>query len=372
LIQIKEVKTKKDLKKFIKFPYGIYSKSPYWVPPLLFDEMNTLRPDKNPAFEYCEAKYWLAYKDGKIAGRIAGIISHKYIEKWGSKNARFGWVDFIDDEEVSKALFDTAENWAKENGMEGIHGPLGFCDMDREGLLIEGFDEMAMLITIYNYPYYPVHIEKLGYAKDTDWIEFQVKVPEQIPERIEKINNAVLKRLNYRMLDAKKPKDLIPYIKGIFELLNESYKNLYGVVALTDRQVEAYTKQYFSYINTDYARVILDDNNNVVAFGIAMPSLSEALRKSKGRLFPLGFIHILRALKKNKYVDLYLVAVRPDLQAKGINALLLTEITKAAIKNKVIKAETGPELEGNLKVQALWKNYETRQHKRRRCYIKKL
>lgn len=372
MVQIKEVKTIGDLKKFIKFPYKLYSQNPYWVPPLLFDELNTLRSDKNPAFEYCDAKYWLAYKDGSIAGRIAGIISRRYIEKWGAKNARFGWVDFIDDEEVSKALFDTVESWAKENGMESLHGPLGFCDLDREGLLIQGFEEMGMLITIYNYPYYQTHIEKYLYEKDTDWIEFEVKVPDQIPERIEKINNAVLKRLNYKMLDAKKPKDIIPYIKGVFHLVNESYKNLYGVVELTDRQIDAYTKQYFSYINTDYAKVILDDNNNVVAFGLAMPSLSEALRKSKGRLFPFGFVHILRALKRNKIVDLYLVAVRPDLQAKGINALLLTEITKAAIRNGIVKAETGPELESNTKVQALWKNYETRQHKRRRCYIKNL
>lgn len=370
MLEIKEVKTKGDMKKFIKFPHSLYSKNPYWVPPLILDEMNTLKKDKNPAFEYCESRYWLVYKDGRIAGRIAGIINRKFIEKWGRKNARFSWVDFIDDEEVSGLLFKTVEEWAKSKGMESIHGPLGFCDMDREGMLIEGFEEMSMLITNYNYPYYPEHLEKNGFLKDIDWVEYEVKVPECIPERVARINDAVLKRLNMKILDARKPKDLVPYIKGIFELVNESYKELYGVVPLTDRQIEAYTKQYFAFINVDYVRIILDESNKVAAFGIAMPSLSKAMRKSGGRLLPFGFIHILKALKKNDCVDLYLVAVRPELQSKGINALLLTEINKSAIKNGILKAETGPELESNIKVQALWKHYETRQHKRRRCYIK--
>ena len=370
MLEIREVKTTADLKKFIRFPHDLYSKSPYWVPPLMLDEMSTLRHDKNPAFEYCEARLWLAYKDGRIAGRIAGIINHKFIEKWGEKNARFGWVDFIDDVEVSGLLFRTVEEWAISKGMERVHGPLGFCDMDREGMLIEGFNELGMLITNYNYPYYPEHLEKLGFCKDVDWVEYEVKVPECIPERIEKINDTVLKRLNLRIVNAKKSKDFVPYIKGIFQLINEAYKDLYGVVPLTDRQVDAYTKQYFGFVNVDYVRVILDENNKVAAFGIAMPSLSKAMRKSKGRLMPLGFMYILRALKKNDCIDLYLVAVRPELQSKGINALLLTEINKSAVRNGILKAETGPELESNTKVQALWKHYETRQHKKRRCYIK--
>ncbi len=372
MLEIREVKTKADLKRFVKFPHGLYSKNPYWVPPLMFDEMSTLRQDANPAFEYCEAKLWLAYRDGKIAGRIAGIINRSFVEKWGEKNARFGWVDFIDDAEVSALLFSTVEDWAKAKGMEHVHGPLGFCDMDREGMLVEGFDELSLLITNYNYPYYPAHLESNGYVKDTDWVEFEVKVPECIPERVLKINDVVLKRLNLKILDAKKPKDLVPYIHGIFQLVNEAYKDLYGVVPLTEKQIKAYTKQYFGFINVDYVRVILDENNGVAAFGIAMPSLSKAMRKSRGRLVPFGFMHILRALKKNDCIDLYLVAVRPELQSKGINALLLTEINKSALRNGILKAETGPELESNTKVQALWKHYETRQHKRRRCYIKHL
>lgn len=370
MLEIREVKTPGDLKKFIKFPHGLYSKNPFWVPPLFFDEINTLRKDKNPAFEYCDARYWLAYKDGRIAGRIAGIVNHRYIEKWGKKHVRFSWVDFIDDMEVSGLLFKTVEDWAKSMGMDAVHGPLGFCDLDREGMLIEGFEEMGMLITNYNYPYYPKHLEEFGYIKETDWVEFEIKVPDSIPERVERINDAVLKRLNLKILDARKPKDLLPYLTGVFELLNDAYKNLFGVVTLTDRQIEAYIKQYFSFVNVDYVRFILDADNKVAAFGIAMPSLSKAMRKSGGSLFPFGFIHVLRALKKNDRVDLYLVAVRPELQSKGINAMLLTEINKSAIKNGVKYAETGPELESNTKVQALWKHYETRQHKRRSCFIK--
>jgi GNAT superfamily N-acetyltransferase len=372
MIEVKEVKTSRDLKKFINFQFTLYKDCKYWIPPLILDEKNTLRKDKNPAFEYCDAKYWLAYKEGRIVGRIAGIISHKYIEKWGSKNARFGWVDFIDDEEVSKALFDTVENWAKEKGMEGVHGPLGFCDLDKEGMLIEGFEEMGMFITIYNYPYYMKHMEKLGYIKDTDWLEFEIKAPGAIPEKVERINDAVMKRLDLRIFAAKKPKELLPYAHEIFQIINEAYSGLYGVVPLSEKQIASYTKQYFSFINTDYVRLILNTNNEVVAFGICAPSLAKSMKKAGGRILPFGFIHILRSLKRNDALDLYLVAVKPELQAKGINALLMTEVTKMCIRNSIVRAETGPELESNDKIQALWKHYETRQHKKRRCYIKKV
>ncbi len=372
MIEVKEVKTKSQLKKFMNFQFSLYKDCQYWIPPLRFDEMNTLRKDKNPAFEYCDAKYWLAYKDGKVAGRIAGIINHKYVEKWKNKNARFGWVDFIDDPEVSKALFDTVEKWAHENGMEGLHGPLGFCDLDKEGMLVEGFEEMGLYFTIYNYPYYSRHLESLGFAKDIDWLEYIVKTPDSIPEKVERINDIVLKRLNLRIFVAKKPKDILPYAPGIFNILNEAYSDLYGVVPLTDKQVASYTKQYFGVINPDYVRLVLNEQNEVVAFGICAPALSKAIKRAKGKVLPFGFIHLLRAMKKNDSLDLLLVAVKPELQAKGINALLMTEITKTSIKNSIATAETGPELESNTKVQALWKHYETRQHKKRRSYFKKI
>ncbi|MDD4493784.1 MAG: GNAT family N-acetyltransferase [Eubacteriales bacterium] len=372
MVDIKLVQSNSDLKKFIKFPHSLYSGNPQWVPPLIMDEINTLRKDKNPVFEHSEANYWLAYKDGKIAGRIAGLINHKYNEVNNFKHARFGWIDFIDDEEVSQTLIETVENWAREKGMTHIHGPLGFCDLDRQGMLLEGYDDLGMLITIYNYPYYPVHLEKLGYQKDIDWVEFELKVPESIPEKLERINEIVLKRSKLRILDVKKPKEFLPYAEGLFELMEEAYKDLYGAVPLNEKQVESYIKQYFGFVNPNFVKIILDNDDKIAAFGITMPSLSTALQKTGGRLFPFGFISILKAIKKNDRLDLYLVAVRPDLQGKGVTALLLTEINKAAIKHGIKYAETGPELENNSKVQALWKFFEVRQHKRRRCFIKEL
>ncbi len=372
MLQVKEVNTIRELKKFIRFPNELYSKNPYWIPPLTFDELNTLRKDRNPAFEYCESKYWLAYKDGRIAGRVAGIINHRYIQKWGKKYVRFGWLDFIDDTEVSEALMKTVESWAIKKGMKGVHGPLGFCDLDREGMLIEGYDELGMLITNYNAPYYPVYLDKLGYCKDVDWVEFEIKIPEELPERVEKINDIVLKRLKLKILPAKRSKDFMPYVRDVFYLLNEAYKNLYGVVELTEKQIDAYVKQYFGYINPDYVRLILDQDDKLAAFGIALPSLSLALKKNGGNIFPFGFLHIMKAIKKNNRLDLLLVAVRPDLQGKGVNALILADINRMAVKNGLKYAETGPELEENKDVQGLWKFYETRQHKRRRCYVKML
>ncbi len=370
-VTIKEVQNRKQLRRFIKFPFAIYKKNKYWIPPLLMDEWNTLDWNKNPAFEHCRAKYFLAEKDGRLVGRILGIINDKYIEKWGEKQCRFGWFDFIDDREVSKALLEVAERWADENGMTAVHGPLGFTDLDGEGMLVEGFEELGTMSALYNHAYYPQHMEALGYKKDVDWVEFEVKTPEEIPERALRLQNLVLKRSKLRIVAGKK-KDFLPYAKGMFELVNEAYSDLYGYVALSDEQVDMYVKQYFGFLNPDYVKFITDGNNNVVAFGLAMPSLSRALQKSRGRLFPFGFLHLLRALKFPKSIDFLMVAVKPEYQARGITAILMTELTRSCIENEIRTAETNWELEDNTQVQAIWKLYEARQHKRRRCYIKKL
>lgn len=369
---IKEVTNKSETKKFVNFQFDLYKNNKYWVPPLKADEVTDLSPDKNPAFEFCEAKLWLAYKDDKIVGRIAGIINRRYIEKWKNNYARFGWVDFIDDPEVSDALFDTAEKWAKEKGVESIHGPLGFTDFDPEGTLIEGYEEVGTLGAIYNYPYYPEHIERLGYKKDTDWVEYQVFGIKDIPEKVSRIANIVEKRLGLTIVKAKKAKDLLPYAHDIFHVLNAGFKDLYGFVELSPAQIDKYVKQYFSFIKPEYVPVILDKDGKVAAFGITMPSLSSAFQKAKGSLFPFGFWHILRAMKNNKGLDLYLAAVRPDLQDKGLNALFMHETNKLILKYNIEFVETNRELEGNEKVQAQWRHYNHRQHKRRRCYIKKL
>ena len=371
-VTIKEVITSNELNKFIKFPYSLYKGNQFWVPPMLLDEKKVLNKEKNPAYEFCEVKLWLAYKDGKIAGRIAGIINRNYIKAWKNNYARFSYIDFIDDPDVSKALFDTAEKWAKENKMEKIHGPLGFTDFDPEGMLVEGFEELSTYGAIYNYPYYIKHIEKYGYKKDVDWIEFQVKPPEQLLDKVDRIANIVRKKYNLRVLRVKKAKDLLPYGHEIFQLINRAYKDLFGFVQLTDKQIELYIKEYFGFIRPDFVPVVLNDQNKVVAFGITMPSLSKALQKNRGRLFPFGFISVLKAMKKNNMADLYLVAVDPEMQDKGINAILINETNKTFINNKITLVETNRELETNLKVQSQWKGMNARQHKRRRCYIKTL
>ncbi len=371
-ITVSEVTTRKQFNDFIDLPYRLYKNHPYFAPPLRFDEVATLRKDKNPAFDYCETKYWLAYKDGRVVGRIAGILNHAYVQKWKNPYMRFGWIDFENDEEIVKSLLRQVEEWAKQKGMKAVHGPLGFTDLDHEGILIEGYDQLGTLATIYNYPYYPQLIERLGYKKDIDWVEYKIKIPEAVPEKLDRVSSIVQRRLDIHPIHLKSAKEILPYTKEIFELINSTFSDLYGVVPLTQRQVDYYTKQYFSFINPDFVSLIADKNDKLAAFGITMPSLSLALQKANGSLFPFGFVHILKALKKNKLGDLYLVAVRKDLQGKGVNALLMQELTKSYIKHGIEYAESNPELEDNKQVQSLWEYYEAEQHKRRRCFIKHL
>ncbi len=372
-IEIRKVTTRRDLRRFVEFQFSLYKNNQYWIPPLLFDEYNTLRKDKNPAFESSIAEYWLAYKDGAVAGRIACIINRKAIEKWGAKNARFGWIDFIDDREVSAALFKTAEDWAKEQGMTGIQGPMGFTDLDKEGMLIEGFQELGTLPMIYNYPYYKEHLEALGYAKDVDWLEFEIYTPKEIPEKILRINDLVLKRSHLRLARPKSRSELKKkYGSQFFDIVDEAYAGLYGTVPLSKSQADTYVKQYLGFVDLRYTKIIIDENDNAVGFGLAMPSFSRALQKARGRLFPFGWIHIMNAFKKPEGLDLYLIAVRKEYQNRGLNALLMTEITNNAIADGIKSAESAGELESNDAVQGLWNHFEKRQHKRRRAFIKQL
>lgn len=369
-VEIKPVTEMRDLKKFISFPYSLYEGNPFWVPPLRLAELQTFRWDRNPAFDFCEVKYWLALRDGKIAGRIAAIINNRYIEAWGTRTVRFGYIEFVDDHRVSEALLDAVEMWAKEKGMESVHGPLGFTDLDPEGMLVEGFEELGAMGTIYNFSYYPIHLERKGYRKDADWVEFELKVPEDINERLQRIAEVVTRKHQLEVLRVKRTKELIPYAKEMFHVLNESYKGLYGVFPLTEKQIDMYVNQYIRLVRHEYITVILDRHNRVAAFSVTVPRLAEALRKSWGRLFPFGFFRLLRALRKNDAVNLCLIAVRPDLQGKGVNSLLMHELNKIYLDHKVLRAEAYPQLETNSRVQAQWKFFEARRHKRRRCYIK--
>jgi hypothetical protein len=371
-VEIVEVTSRRDLERFIRFPFGLYRGNDCWVPPLIFDERNTLRRDINPAFDFCDAAYWLARRNGRVLGRVAGIINRNFVDAWRRRYARFGWIDFIDDMEVSRALLHTVEGWAKAKGMEAVHGPLGFTDMDREGMLVEGFGELGTMATNYNHPYYPVHLERHGYSKDADWVEFEIRVPDAIPARVDQIARRTLERRKLSLLEARRPRDLLPRARAIFDVINRAYAKLYGFVPLTERQIEFYTKQYFPNVVLDYVKILLDERGDVAGFVIGMPSLSRALQKAKGRLTPFGLVHLLAALRRPKRIDLLIGAIRPDLQGSGVDALLMTELAATCIRNRIISAESNPELEENLLVQSHWKHFNARQHKRRRCFIKRL
>ncbi len=375
MVFIKKVKTKDDLRKFVDFPNKLYKDVPQHVPAFYADDLEDWDKSKNPAMEYCSAKCFLAYRDGEIVGRIGAIMSHKANATWGTNYMRFSNVDFIDDEEVSYALFKAVEDYARQKGCSAIHGPLGFCDMDKEGMLVEGFENISLSITYYNHPYYNTHLERLGYAKDTDWIEYKIPIPAKDDKnvaRLKRISDFVLKKQNLHIAPLKSRKEYKPYIKKLFELYNETYAPLYGAVPLTDAQVKKYTDKFVPLINPDYACFVMDENDNMVALGVAAPSMAHALKKCRGRLFPLGWIHILRALKKSKFIEMYLIGVLPELQGTGINAVVLNHFIQSCHKNKIEYAETGPMLETNAKVLAQWKGFEKIQHKRRRCYIKEL
>ena len=372
-VEIRKVEGRKGLKAFVRFPYSIYKDDPHWVPPLDMDDMGTLSPDKNPAFAYCEAELWMAYRDGKPAGRIAGIVNRRYIEKWGQKRARFGWLEFIEDREVLAALMRTVEDWARAKGLDGIHGPLGFTDMDREGMLIEGFGELGTYATNYNKPYYPKLLAELGYAKDVDWLEYNIATPKEIPEKVRRVQELISKRTGVRIFEWKNKKQIVAkYGDEIFKLIDETYNHLYATVPLTEEQVRYYIKTYLGFVDPRFTKVIVDAEERLVGFGISMPSLSRAVQKARGRLFPLGWYHILRALKRPRTLDMYLVAVRPEYQARGVIALLMGAINASAIEAGIEDAETNVELETNIEVQGLWKDYEKRQHKRRRAFYKAL
>lgn len=378
LIEIKKVESKKDLKTFIDFHYDLYEGNEYDVPNLFSDEMNTLSKDKNAAFEFCEAEYYLAYKDGKLAGRVAAIINHKANNKWGKKSVRFGWIDFIDDREVSKALLDAVEKYGREKGMEDVVGPLGFTDMDPEGMLVWGFDQLGTMPTIYNYAYYPEHIEALeGFEVDNKYVEFKIMVPDEVPEKYAKIAMMIEKRYNLHVRKLTK-KDIFQGGMGqkIFDLINDTYKDLYGYSELSQMQIDQLIKSYLGFLDFNLITCIedwTDGEHKLIGVGITMPSLAHALRKChRGRLLPFGWFHVLRAIKQHKtnIVDLLLIGILPEYRAKGANALLFADLIPWYQKYGIEWGETQVELETNAGVQGQWGALTPVMHKRRKCYKK--
>ncbi|MDL2222142.1 GNAT family N-acetyltransferase [Parabacteroides sp. OttesenSCG-928-N08] len=373
-IIIKEVTSRKELKEFVKFNIQLYKDNPYHVPVLIEDELNTLDKTKNPAFEQCEAVYYLAYKEGKIVGRIAGIISHPSNKAWNEQAGRFGFVDFIDDDEVVNALFNAVEEWVKEKGMKSIYGPMGFTDMDHEGMLVMGFDQPGTTVTIYNHAYYPKQLERIGYGKLKDWHEFKIYIPEAVPEKHLRIGEIVKKKYGLKIMKFTKTKDLLPYAQKVFLTLNQAFKPLFGFAPLTQKQIDYYIKIYIPILRLDLVTLIVrEEDEEVVGFGISLPNLTEAMQKAKGKMLPFGWYHLLKTLKsKPKVVDLYLTGVLPEYQGKGVNALLFNDLIPIYKNLGVVYAESNPELETNSAVQAQWDYFKREHHKTRRAYGKEL
>ncbi len=370
-VQIKEVNTKKELKEFVSFPFALYSDNPYWVPPVIDQEMNVFG-DKNPVMHHCDIKLWIAEKDGKTAGRIAGIINNEYIAKWGKRHARFGWFDCIDDTEVSRALFSTAEKWAVSSGMEAVHGPLGFTDFDTEGILVEGFDQLATIVERYNHPYYEKLILDSGFRKDAGWVEYRVRIPDEIPAKIKRVADYVRTKHQLRLAKLEKPQDTHKYIPEIINMINDVYGLLYGFTPITQEIMDFYVSRYINYLDTDLVTIMLDQNERVAAFAVTMPSVSKFLQKSKGKVDFLSLIKNRKEILKTDVLDMYFIGARPEYINKGISAVLIDEMGKSVIAKGFKYAETNIEYESNQEVQSLWKNFDYELHKRRRCYMKLL
>ncbi len=378
-VEIKKVENKRDLKKFIEFHYDLYKDCPYDVPNLYSDEVSTLSKDKNAAFDFCEAEYYLAYKEGKLVGRVAAIVNYKANEKWQRNDVRFGWIDMIDDIEVTKALLDAVADYGRRKNMDNIVGPLGFTDMDPEGMLYQGFDRLGTMATSYNYPYYFEHMNKLeGWSKDNDYVEYYLPVPDKMPEKYAKIAQVVEDRYNIHVKKLTRNEILKEgYGEKIFDVINKTFKDLYGYSQLTQRQIDQYVKMYFPMADLDLVTLIVDGNkdNEIVGVGITIPSIARALQKCRrGRLFPFGWWHILRAIKfhKTEAVDLLLIGILPEYRSKGANALLFSDLIPRYQKYGFKWGETHVEMETNLHVQSQWGPLKPENHKRRRCFIKPL
>lgn len=367
-ILVKKVSEKRDLMLFIKFPFELYRENPYFVPPLIDDEKNIWDPRKNPALSYSDYELFLAYKGKRIVGRIAVMINHKEKEELGIRKVRFGWLDFIDDEKVSKALVQQAIDYAKAHKVSKIEGPMGFTNLDKAGMLIMGFDRLATMIGIYNYEYYPRHLEKLGLKKEKEWVEFEIKFPDTLPDKVEKFSKIIAEKYQLKVLNFQKKSDVLPLVEPMFRLLDETYKPLSTYTPITSQQVQTYKEKYFGFIDKDYIVCIEDASHNLVAFAITMPSYSKALQKANGRLFPFGWYHFLNAGKKNDRANFYLIGIHPDYQRRGVTSIIFNEIYKTFKRKGVRFLETNPELEENKNIQLLWQDYHPVNHKRRRTY----
>ena len=374
-VEIRKVSSRKELKAFVRFANNLYKGNKYYVPSMPFDDMNTFNKDKNGAFEFCDAELYLAYKDGELAGRVAAIVNYKANESWKVDQVRFGWIDFIDDIEVSAALLEAVSAFGRARGMKQIVGPLGFTDFDPEGMLVEGFDRLSTMALIYNHPYYPEHMVRHGYVKETGWVEYRITIPEQLPENHRRLSEIIKERygLKLRKLSRRQIRKE-DYGRKLFKLINETYCVLYGYSLLSDKQIDQYVDLYLSLIDTKMLTFIEDSKGDLIAAGISIPSLSEALQKCNGEILPFGWWHLLKTMffKKPDTLDLLLIGVRPDYQNRGVNSLLFVDLFENYKKMGFKYAETNANLETNAKVQAMWHPFEKELHKRRWVFAKEL
>jgi hypothetical protein len=374
-IEIKEVHSKKDLKTFVKIPFAMYKDNANWVPQLIRDDMEVFNRDKNPAFEKADARFFLALQDGRPVGRIAAINSRVANEKYNTRNMRFGWFDAPDDPEVAAALFQAVEDWARELGMDTLTGPHGFCDLDPQGMLIEGFDQLATIAGYYNLPYYPKLLEDLGFVKEIDYVEFRCQVPGDItafPEKLLRLAERIKERGGVRLLKFKNKKDILGRAQEFFHLLDEAFEEIYGAVPLTEKQIHYFIKKYFSFVDKDLFQAVVNEKDEMVGFMLSMPSFSRAFQKANGRLLPFGWWHLLQAMKKSDTLDFYLAGIKKSYRGQGVDLLMVVEISRKAIARGFRYTESNQELESNSKIQAQWKYFNPVQHKRRRIFKKSI
>lgn len=369
-IDILEVQTRKDIYEFVNFHYRLYKGDAYWVPPFKSDELKALMPQYNPCMKHADVKFWLAKQGNVTVGRIGGIINHQLIEKSGQKLARFTRLEFVDNFEVAKALLDTAEAWAKEHGMLGIDGPLGFTNLDHQAMLIEGFEYLPAVASEYHKPYYKQYLDRLGYQKEMDWIEFRLTIPESIPEKVQMVADKIRERSGMTVRTYKRNEELVPYAKQIFHLMNEAFADLFSFVPFDDEMIDFYVRKFVPILSPRFVKLIFDKDDVLVGFIIPLPSLSEAMQRAGGRLFPFGWYHLMKAYKHPRVIDLMLTGLHPKLQGLGYAALLMVETQRTAIEAGAKFAETTGMIESNVRAIQQWKNYEHIQHKRKRCFIK--
>lgn len=371
-VEIREVLNQKDLIRFIRFPMELYRENPFYVPPLIQEEISALDKDKNPVFQHAEARYFLAYQEDKIAGRIAAMINWKEVNDQGKKKVRFGWFDVIDDKEVTRLLIEKVRDMGKLHGLEYMEGPVGFSNLDKAGLLTKGFEKIPTMVTLYNFPYYENHFKELGFETASEWVEYELAVPEKLPEKVIKFTKLVKERYGLKVRKFNSKEDLKSVVDPMFALLDKTYGHLSSYVPIPQQQIKHYKEKYINFINPDFVTCIDDENGNLIAFAITMPSYSKALQKAKGKIFPLGWWHLWRASKKNEAAAFYLIGIDPAYQGKGVTAIVFNEMFDTFNKYGVKYLETNPELAENMNIQTLWKEYDPVNHKRRKSFRKDL